>query len=78
MLVNNITDYESTRDEQKAFLESAWNRLHVMSKQGHVDRLRMQDVITGLIQGQAILKSDTVPSDVWNRSVKLARSLGVR
>lgn len=78
MIIENIADYESTRSEQKRFVTAAWDRLHVMSKVGHVDRLRMQDVITGLIQGQLTMSEGTVPSAVWNTSVKLARGMGVR
>lgn len=78
MIVNNISEYEATRAEQKAFLRAAWDRLHYMSKVGHVDRVRMQEVITGLIQGQVTMLAGTVPSSVWNTSVQLARGLGVR
>ena len=80
MIINNIREYEDAVASQdiKHFIAKAWDRLHVMSKIGHVDRLRMQDVITGLIEGQLTLRSGTVPSAVWNQSVKLAQSLGVR
>lgn len=78
MKINNIDEFEATRAERKAFIAAAWNRLHWMSKCGHVDRLRMQEVITKLIQGELIMINGTVPSIVWNKAVALAQSLGVR
>lgn len=76
--VNTISDEASNGAERRAFIAAAWDRLHVMSKQGHVDRLRMQDAITKLIQGEHVLFSGTVPSIVWNKAVDAAKSLGVR
>lgn len=78
MKINTIDEYEASHAERAKLIESAWNRLHVMSKQGHVDRLRMQEVITLLIQGNHILWTGTVPSTVWNKAVDMAKTLGVR
>lgn len=75
---DDITQEVETRPARKRFVENAWDRLHVMSKTGHVDRKRLEQAITYLIRGEAILDSGVIPSQTWDKACQIARNLGVR